>query len=104
MGENPLGVKMAHPCNSAQGWNIKNRLDDPKSMHQISAHTKFHVYITSGLGCRGGGLGEVTFSNMVYISCTRSLLLDLILAHFCSILPYFAQFCHTYLVAFISVF
>ena len=60
---------MAHPCNSAQGWNIKNRLDDPKSMHQMSYHAKFQVNTMIRLGCSGWGglaLGGVTFSNMVH--------------------------------------
>ena len=49
---NPQGV---FPQYLSSGWKFKNRLDDPKCMHQMSYHAKFQVNTMIRLGCRGVG-------------------------------------------------
>ena len=43
---------------SVQGWNLKNRLGDPKSIAIRSIHAKFHVPTMFVIGCRVGGGGK----------------------------------------------
>ena len=57
----PLGVPPTYPQNLGLGADIKNRLDEPKSMPLESMHAKNEMPTIIRIGCRGGRFEKAAY-------------------------------------------
>ena len=59
----PLGVPPTYPQNLGLGADIKNRLDEPKSMPLESMHAKNEIPTIIRIGYRGGLVRKSSLSS-----------------------------------------